>query len=147
MLSSKNIYQTSDLIDLIDASLVKVIAFKLRKVFIVFYLIFLSLLQSIIISIITSLLLSSIISIITRSSEYAILLFCLLIVQKDLTILFIFDDLNLNQYRWTVGVFNNRKLSLKENVWSILMKKDFENSSTWNSDNPNCTFSKICNLS
>ena len=45
-----------------------------------FYLIFLSLLLSIIISIIT------------KSFEYAILLFCLLIVQNGLTILFIFDD-------------------------------------------------------
>ena len=79
-LSCKNIHQTIDLIDLIDTRLVKVIGFKLPEVFIMFYLIFLSLLLSIIIRIIT------------RSFEYAISLFCLLIVKKGLTILFIFDD-------------------------------------------------------
>ena len=45
-----------------------------------FYLIFLSLLLSIVISIIT------------KSFEFVILFFSLLIVQKGLTILFIFDD-------------------------------------------------------
>ena len=73
-------HQTIELIDLLDTRLVKVIGFKLPEVFIMFYLIFLSLLLSIIISIIT------------KSFEYAILLFCLLIVQKGLTILFVFDD-------------------------------------------------------
>ena len=56
-------------IDLIDTRLVKAIGFKLPEVFIMFYFIFLSLLLSIVISIITKLF------------EYAILLFCLLIVQ------------------------------------------------------------------
>ena len=65
---------------MIDTRLVKVTGFKSPEVFIMFYLIFLSLLLSIITSIIT------------KSFEYAILLFCLLIVQKGLTILFIFDD-------------------------------------------------------
>ena len=68
------------MIDLIDGRLVKVIGFKLPEVFIMFYLIFLSLLLSIITSIIT------------KFFEYAILLFNLLIVQKGLTILLIFDD-------------------------------------------------------
>ena len=81
MLSSKNINYAIDLIDFIDTKLVKVIGFKLPDAFIMFYLIFLSLLLNIVI-----------ISIITKSLEYAILLFCLLIVQKALTILFIFDD-------------------------------------------------------
>ena len=54
--------------------------FKLPEVYIMFYLVFLSLLLSIIIGIIT------------KSLEYAILLFCLLIVQKGLTTSFIFDD-------------------------------------------------------
>ena len=81
MLSSKNINYAIDLIDFIDTKLVKVIGFKLPDAFIMFYLIFLSLLLNIVI-----------ISIITKSLEYAILLFCLLIVQKGLTILLIFDD-------------------------------------------------------
>ena len=68
------------MIDLIDTRLVKVIGFKLPEVFIMFYLMFLSLLLSIITSIIT------------KFFEYAILLFNLLIVQKGLTILLIFDD-------------------------------------------------------
>ena len=63
--------------DLIDTRLVKVIGIKLPEVFIMFYLI---------------LILSITISIITKSFEYAILLFYLLIVQKGLTILYIFDD-------------------------------------------------------
>ena len=63
--------------DLIDTRLVKVIGIKLPEVFIMFYLI---------------IILSIIISIITKSFEYAILLFYLLIVQKGLTILYIFDD-------------------------------------------------------
>ena len=67
-------------LELIDTMLVKVIGSKLPEVFIMFYLIFLSLLLSIITSIIT------------KSFEYAILLFCLLIVQKGLTVLLIFDD-------------------------------------------------------
>ena len=65
------------MIDLIDAKLVKVIGLKLPEIFIMFY--FLNLLLSIIV-----------ISII-KSFEYAILLFCLIIVQKVLIILFIFD--------------------------------------------------------
>ena len=60
--------------------LAKVTGFKLPEDDIMFSLIF------------SSLLLSIIISNITKSLEYAILLFCLLIVQKGLTILFIFDD-------------------------------------------------------
>ena len=68
------------MIDLIDTRLVKVIGFKLSEVFTMFYLIFLSLLLSIIINIIT------------KSFEYAILLSCLLIVQTGLTILLISDD-------------------------------------------------------
>ena len=80
LLSSKNIHQTIDLIDLTDFRLVKVNGFEIPEVFIMFCLIFLSLLLSIIISIIT------------KSLEYAILFFCLLIVQKGLTILFIFDE-------------------------------------------------------
>ena len=80
LLSSKGIHSTVDLTDLIDTGLVKVIGFKLPEVFIMFYLIFLSLLLRIITCIST------------KSFEWAILLFCLLIVQKDLTILFIFDD-------------------------------------------------------
>ena len=46
-------HQPIDLIDLIDTRLVKVIDFKLPEVFVMFYLIFLSLSLSIIISIIT----------------------------------------------------------------------------------------------
>ena len=65
---------------MIDTRLVKVIGFKLADVFIKFYMIFLSLLLSIIISIIT------------KSFEFVILLFCLLIVQKGITISLIFDD-------------------------------------------------------
>ena len=65
---------------MIDTRLVKVIGFKLPEIFIMLYLIFLSLLLTIIASIIT------------KSFEYAILLFNLLIVQKGLTILLIFDD-------------------------------------------------------
>ena len=65
------------MIDLIDTRLVKVIGIKLPEVFIMFSLI---------------LILSIIISIITKSFEYAILLFYLLIVQKGLTILYIFDE-------------------------------------------------------
>ena len=65
------------MIDLIDTKLVKVIGLKLPEIFIMFY--FLNLLLSIIV-----------ISII-KSFEYAILLFCLIIVQKVLIILFIFD--------------------------------------------------------
>ena len=42
--------------------------------------------------ILLSLLLSIITSLITKSFEYVIVLFCLLIIQKGLTILFIFDD-------------------------------------------------------
>ena len=80
LLSSKNIHQTIDLIDLTDFRLLKVNGFKIPEVFIMFCLIFLSLLLSIITSIIT------------ESFEYTILLFCLLIVQKGLTILLIFDD-------------------------------------------------------
>ena len=80
LLSSKNIHQTIDLIDLTDFRLVKVNGFKIPEVFIMFCLIFLSLLLSIITSIIT------------ESFEYTILLFCLLIVQKGLTVLLIFDD-------------------------------------------------------
>ena len=68
------------MIDLIDARPVKVIGFKLPEVLIMFYLIFLSLLLSIITSIIT------------KFFEYAILLLNLLIIQKGLTILLIFDD-------------------------------------------------------
>ena len=56
LLSSKNIYQAIDLIDLIDRGLVKVIGFKLPEFFIMFYLVFLSLLIKIVVSIITSLL-------------------------------------------------------------------------------------------
>ena len=63
-----------------DTRLVKVVGFKIPEVYIMFYLIFFSLLLSIIISIIT------------KSFEYAILLFCLLLVQKGLTTLFTFDD-------------------------------------------------------
>ena len=66
-------------LELIDTILVKVIGFKLPEVFIMFYLIFLSLLLSIITSIIT------------KHFEYTNLLFCLLIVQKGLTVLLIFD--------------------------------------------------------
>ena len=65
---------------MVDTRLVKVTGFKLPEVYIMFYFIFLSLLLSIIISIIT------------KSLEYAILLFRLLVVQKDLTALFNFDD-------------------------------------------------------
>ena len=65
---------------MIDTRLVKVIGFKLPEIFIMFYLVF------------SSLLLSIITSIITKSFEYVILFFNLLIVQKGLTILFIFDD-------------------------------------------------------
>ena len=42
--------------------------------------------------ILLSLLLSIITSLITKSFEYVIVLLCLLIIQKGLTILFIFDD-------------------------------------------------------
>ena len=80
MLSSKNINLTIDLTDLIDTRLVKVIGLKLPEVFIMFYSIFLSLLLSIIISIIS------------KSFEYALLLFCLFIVEKSLTTSFIFDN-------------------------------------------------------
>ena len=73
LLSSKNIHQTIDLIDLTDLRLVKINGFKIPEVFIMFCLIFFSLLLSIIISIIT------------KSLEYAILFFCMLIVQKGLT--------------------------------------------------------------
>ena len=66
------------MIDLIDTKLVKVIGFKLPEIFIMFYY-FLNLLLSIIVSIIV------------KSIEYAILLFCLIIVKKGLIILFIFD--------------------------------------------------------
>ena len=45
LLSSKNIHQTIALIELIDTRLVKVIGFKLPEVFIMFYLIILSLLR------------------------------------------------------------------------------------------------------
>ena len=73
-------HQTIDLIDLIYTKLVRIIGFKLPEVFIMLYLLFLSLLLSIIISIIT------------KSFEYDISLFCSLIVQNGLTILLIFDD-------------------------------------------------------
>ena len=73
---------------MIDSRLVKVISFNLPEVFIMFYLIFISLLLSIIISIVT------------KPFEYAILLFCLLIVQKGLTILFVFDDGSLESIPW-----------------------------------------------
>ena len=65
---------------MVDTRLVKVTGFKLSEIYIMFYLILLSLLLSIIISIIT------------KSLEYAILLFRLLVVQKGLTALFKFDD-------------------------------------------------------
>ena len=53
---------------------------------------------------------------------------------------------NLNQYQRTVGVFNNRKIPLKKTHGPSLEKKYFDNSPDPNSDNPNCTYSKICNL-
>ena len=54
---------------------------------------------------------------------------------------------NLNQYRRTVGAFNNRKIPLKKPHGPFLQKKQFENSSNPNNDIPTCTYSKICNLS
>ena len=74
-----------------------------------FYLVFLSLLLSIIISIIT------------KSLDYATLLFSLLIVQKGLTALFNFVNF-VNQYRRTVGVFNNPKIPLKKTHGPSLQK-------------------------
>ena len=53
---------------------------------------------------------------------------------------------NLNQYQRTVRVFNNRKIPLKKTHGPSLEKKYFDNSPDPNSDNPNCTYSKICNL-
>ena len=61
---------------MVDTRLVKVTGFKLPEVYIMFYLIFLSLLLRIAISIIT------------KSLEYAILLFRWLIVKKGLTVLY-----------------------------------------------------------
>ena len=48
--------------------------------------------------------------------------------------------LNVNQYRWTVGVFSNRKLPLKKPHGLSLQKKDFKNSPNWNIDIPTCTY-------
>ena len=73
-----------DLIDLIDTRLVKVIGFKLPEDFTLFYLIILRIIMYIII----------------KFFEYVILLFSLLIVQKGLTILFIFDVGSLEPVPW-----------------------------------------------
>ena len=70
----KTIHQTIDLTDMTDTRPVKVIGFKLPG-FTVFYLIFLRITMYII----------------TKFFEYTILLICLLIVQKGLIILLIFD--------------------------------------------------------
>ena len=52
---------------------------------------------------------------------------------------------NLNQYRRTVRVVNNRKIPLKKTHGPSLQKKHFKNSPNPNSDNPNSTYSKISN--
>ena len=54
---------------------------------------------------------------------------------------------NLKQYHWTVGVFNNRKLPLKKTDGPFLQKKTFEKFTNWNSDDSTCTYSNRCNLS
>ena len=75
MTSSKNIYQTIDLTDLINANVEKVIINNLPEYFIVF----------------NSILLKIVLCVFDKFSEYVMFLFCLLIVQRGLIILFIFD--------------------------------------------------------
>ena len=75
MTSSKNIYQTIDLTDLINANVEKVIINNLPEYFIVF----------------NSILLKIVLCVLDKFSEYVMFLFCLLIVQRGLIILFIFD--------------------------------------------------------
>ena len=53
---------------------------------------------------------------------------------------------NLNQYLRTVRDFNNRKNSVEENTWPIPTKKYFDNSPNPNNNDPNCSYSKKCNL-
>ena len=78
--SSKNIDQITNLIEPNNASLDKVIIYNLREYFTVF----------------RSILLRFALCVFDQFFEHITLHFCLLIVQRDLVILFIFDAVNLN---------------------------------------------------
>ena len=78
--SSKNIDQVTNLIEPNNASLDKVIIYNLREYFTVF----------------RSILLRFALCAFDQFFEHITLHFCLLIVQRDLVILFIFDAVNLN---------------------------------------------------
>lgn len=72
--SSKSIYQIIHLIEFINANMEKVIIFNLAEYFAVFH----------------AILLKIVLCCFDKFFKYVTLLFCLLIVQRDLVILFIF---------------------------------------------------------